>query len=116
MPVVHVFASTGVFRSPEALSAYINQRYNDDGDTVESAFMREVRLTAYEPMSIESVCAEASTSLRELLLGASYAEKWLALVPSNIEATEAICVFEPNVVADPPGCRMQYHGAFRYSA
>ena len=44
---VHVFTSTGRFRSLEELRAYVDATYTADGDGIPSAFMEEVDLRAY---------------------------------------------------------------------
>jgi hypothetical protein len=62
MPTVHVFVSTGRFRSSDELRAYIDPDYDEedeDGDRIPSPFMTEVGLTRYEPMCIEAIPSES---------------------------------------------------------
>ncbi len=46
MPTVHIFASR------EALKAFVIPTYSEDGDRIDSAFMREIGFRKYEPMCI----------------------------------------------------------------
>lgn len=112
MNLVHVFISTGRFRSFEEMRAYVEETYTEDGDGVPSAFMDEVDLEDYEPMCVECVHAPAPTPLRELLADVSYADRWLPLLPGDRLADAAICVFPPNELGTPEGCSLEYVGAF----
>jgi hypothetical protein len=82
MPTVHVFVSTGRFRSSDELRAYIDPDYDEegeDGDHIPSPFMSEVGLTRYEPTCIETIHSESGhpVPLAALLAGASYSDQWL---------------------------------------
>jgi hypothetical protein len=116
MPTVHVFASTGRFRSFDELRAYIDPEYDDDGSRVPSPFMAEVGLGGYEPGCIEAIPSASGrpVPMAELLAGASYAEQWLPAVDGARRADAAVCVFEPNRVERPAGCTLEYLGAFAY--
>ena len=116
MPTVHVFASTGRFRSLAELRAYIDPEYSDDGDEIPSAFMEEVGLEEYEPGSIEAIPSPSGrpVPLAELLAGASYSDQWLPAVAGNCRADAAVCVFAPNEVTRPTGSTLEYVGAFEY--
>jgi len=67
MPTVHIFASCGRFASGEALKAFVIPTYSEDGDRIDSAFMREVGFTKYESMCIEAIHSEVSKPLSALL-------------------------------------------------
>jgi hypothetical protein len=114
MPTVHVFASTGRFRSFKEMRALIEETYTDDGDGIPSAFMHEVQLSGYEPACIEAVHSGHIVPLSELLIGASYSEQWLHLLDRSRRADAAICVYAPNVVGRPQGSSLEYCGAFEY--
>jgi Immunity protein 22 len=74
MGAVHVFVSTGRFRSFEEMRAFIDETYTGDGDSVASEFMKEVGLTNYEPGCIEAIHSKSGTALPVALLlaGASW--------------------------------------------
>jgi hypothetical protein len=116
LDTVHVFVSTGRFRSFEEMRAYIDETYTEDGDGVPSAFMREVGLSEYEPGCIEAVPSASGlpVPLSELLAGASYSGQWLPHLDGSRAADAAVCVFAPNRVERPEGCSLEYLGAFRY--
>ena len=116
MASVHVFVSTGRFRSFEEMREYIDEPYTEDGDGVPSPFMSEVGLGEYEPGCIEAIPSATGrpVPLADLLAGASYAEQWLPAVDPTRRADAAICVFEPNQVDHPAGCTLEYLGAFEY--
>ena len=94
--------------------AFIDPTYAQDGDQVDSQFMREVGLLDYEPMCIEAIHSKTEKPLQELLKGASYSDQWLPNFTLSCEADAAICVFEPNVVESPSTTSLQYCGAFFY--
>jgi len=116
MDTVHVFISTGRFKSSDEMRAYIDETYTEDGDGIPSAFMREVGLSEYEPGCIEAVpsASGAAVPLGELLAGASYADQWLPHLDRSRRADAAVCVFTPNVADHPEGCSLEYLGAFEY--
>ena len=116
MDRVHVFISTGRFRSFEDLRAFIDPTYTVDGEAVPSPFMREVALTGFEPGCIEAIHECAPTTLATLLAGASYADQWLAKVDASRVADAAVCVFAPNRVRRPHGSSMEYAGGYDYHA
>lgn len=111
---VHVFISTGRFRSFSEIRSFIDQRYTDDGDRIPSAFMREIELTHYEPGCIEAFHAGRLEPLVNLLSQASYADQWLAALDVSRTADSAICVFAPNQVRQPRGSSLEYLGSFNY--
>jgi hypothetical protein len=117
MDTVHVFISTGRFRSFDEMRAYIDETYTEDGDGVPSAFMREVGLSGYEPGCIEAIPSESGRPipLADLLAEASYADQWLPGLDGSRLADAAICVFTPNRLARPEGCSLEYVGAFDYT-
>jgi hypothetical protein len=116
METVHVFISTGRFRSFEDMRAFIDQTYTEDGDGIPSAFMREVGLSGYEPACIEAIFSESGQAVpqSELLPGASYSEQWLSSLDKTRVADAVICVFAPNQVARPQNSSLEYVGAFGY--
>jgi hypothetical protein len=114
MATVHVFISTGRFRSFVAMRGFIEQAYTEDGEGVPSPFMRETGLSGYEPGCIEAVYREQPVTLSELLAGASWADQWLPQIDGTLRADAVICVFEPNAVANPRRSSMEYVGAFEY--
>jgi hypothetical protein len=111
---VHVFISTGRFRSFEEMREFINETYTEDGDGVPSPFMREVGLSEYEPACIETIHEDKPTALAELLAGASYEDQWLSKLDGKRIADAAICVFAPNRLSHPERSSLQYVGAFPY--
>jgi hypothetical protein len=116
MDMVHVFVSTGRFRSFAELRSFIDQSYTEDGDGVASAFMREVGLSGYEPGCIEAICHPQAVPLAVLLSGVSYSNQWLSRLDVGRLADAAICVLAPNRVRHPERCSLEYLGAFRYTA
>lgn len=112
---VHVFVSTGRFRSIAPLRQYIDMTYTEDGEGVASAFIREVDLAHFEPGCIEAVVSPSGEALpiRELLAGASWGDRWLSQVPAHFTGDAAICVHSPNVVRAPEGCSLEHVGCFR---
>ena len=114
MDTVHVFISTGRFRSREDLRAYIDPEYDEDGDMLPSAFIAEAGVTRFEPMCIEAIYRPAPVPLAEMLARASYADQCLAREDGTRTADAAIRVFAPNRVGTPAGCSLEYVGAFEY--
>jgi len=115
---VHVFVSTGRFRSAEDMDAFVDVTYTDDGDSVPSSFMEEVGLCDdYEPTCIEVIRSESGqpVPLSDLLEGASYYEQWLDKLDGTRQEDAAICVFAPNIAQKPEECSMEYLGAFPYN-
>lgn len=114
--IVHVFVSTGRFRSFEEMRAYIDETYTEDGDGIPSVFMREVDLSEYEPNCIEAIPSTSGSPvpLSELLAATSYSDQWLPNLDGPRLADAAICVFAPNRVGHPDGCSLEYLGAFGY--
>jgi hypothetical protein len=116
MDTVHVFLSTGRFRSFAEMRLFIDPSYIEDGDRVASAFMREVGLSGYEPGCIEAICRPQAVPLAGLLSGASYSHQWLPRLDGSRLADAAICVFVPNRARHPERCSLEYLGAFGYTA
>ena len=114
MATVHVFVSSGRFRSFEEMRYFVDKAYTEDGEGIPSPFMREVGLSNYEPGCIEAIHSECPTPLSELLADASYAEQWLPHLPATRMADAAVCVFAPNEVRHPRGCSLEYCGPFEY--
>jgi hypothetical protein len=114
--LVHVFISTGRFRSIEEMRGYVDEAYTEDGDGIPSTFMLEVDLTDYEPNCIETIVSKSAmpVPLSELMATLSYAEQWLPNLDGTREADAAICVFAPNCVEQPNRCSLEYLGAFGY--
>jgi len=112
MPTVHIFAALGRFASREALQAFVTPTYSEDGDQIDSSFMREVGFTQYEPMCIEVIHSEEAKLLSALLEGVSYSEQWLPKMGIPQDADSAVCVFSPNVIVRPESSSMRYCGAF----
>ncbi len=116
MKSVHIFISTGRFKSLQEMRAFIDETYTDDGDGVPSTFMREVGLSEYEPGCIEAILSETGrpVPLKELLEGASWCDQWLPALDGLRRADAAICVFAPNRVERPGNCSLEYIGPFEY--
>ena len=114
MGTVHVFISTGRFASFEQMRGFIDPTYDEDGDNVPSAFMREVGLSGHEPMSIEATHSEQVEALPVLLGGASYSDQWVRHLDATRRADAVICVFSPNEVETPEGSSLDHCGAFPY--
>jgi hypothetical protein len=114
MDTVHVFISTGRFRSFAAMRAFVEETYTQDGDGIPSPFMQEVVLSGYEPGCIECLHRRQPVPLAELLARSSYSEQWLSGLDGTRLADAAICVFGPNVVRHPQRSSLEYLGAFGY--
>ena len=114
MEKVHVFISTGRFRSFEEVRTFVDQTYTEDGDGVPSPFMREVGLSDYAPACIEAIHEDGPTALAQLLPGASYGDQWLQKLDGTRVADSAICVFPPNRLSHPERSSLEYVGAFDY--
>lgn len=112
--VVHLFVSIGQFSSFVEMRHYIEQTYTEDGDGIDSDFMTEVGLDDYEPGCIEAYHKAQPVDLPALLEGASYGDQWIYLVPQDLMADAAICVFAPNALRTPQRSSLTYVGAFRY--
>ncbi|MEU1288172.1 hypothetical protein [Kitasatospora sp. NPDC005856] len=117
--VVHVFLSRGRFSSGEDIRDYVDERWSGNGDAEPSAFMAHAGIAELEPMCVEVVHARDDGHLTPvvpevLLRDASYADQWLPHVESTEPADAAICVFTPNVVANPHGTPLHYLGGFTY--
>jgi hypothetical protein len=111
---VHVFISTGRFRSFEEMREFIDQTYTEDGAGVPSPFMREVGLSEYDAACIEWTHEDKPLALAELLMGASYDDLWLPKVDRKLVADSAICVFAPIRLRHPKQSSLEYVGAFDY--
>lgn len=114
MERVHIFISTGRFRSFDEMRAFIEETYSDNGDAIRSPFICEVDLSGYEPACIEALHSGRPVPLTDLLRGSSYSEQWLSQVDGSQTADSAICVFAPNRVGRPVGSSLQYIGPFEY--
>lgn len=90
---VNIFIGSGRFHSIAELRSFVDATYNDDGEALPPAFMREVELVNYEPMCIEVVYERQPEPLASLLKNASYANKWIAkLDGSRIAGCSNLCV------------------------
>ena len=116
MDNVHVFVSTGRFKSVEEMREFIDETYTEDGDGIPSVFINEVGLDDYEPGCIEAYCSKNGDLVPhfDLLAGASYADQWLPQLDGSQLADASICVFSPNVVSRPHDCSLEYLGSFEY--
>jgi Immunity protein 22 len=116
VPSVYVFVSTGRFSSFEQMREYIDMTYSEDGEAVDSVFIREVGLESYEPACIEAITSKSgvAVAISELLLGSSWADQWIHRLPAGVTADSAICVFDPNRLRQPNGCTLEYLGEFDY--
>ena len=116
MDVIHVFISTGRFRSFEEMREFINETYTEDGEGIPSDFMNEVGMSAYEPGCIEAIPSPTvnPVALSLLLARASYSEQWLHKLDINRSADAAICVFSPNEIEHPEDCSLEHIGRFEY--
>lgn len=112
MVTLHVFISTGRFRTLEEMRNYIDETYTEDGDGIPSEFIEEVELDEYEPGCIEAFPSETGkpVPLAQLVAGASWSDQWLKNFDGTAMADAAICVFSPNVVENPSNCSLQYLG------
>ena len=117
MAVVHVFFSTSRFGTHGALRAFVDPTYTEHGEAIASPFMREVGIVRVEPACIEVEAGPVTQPIRRLLAGASYASRWLGLLPDSVVANEAICVFEPNEVGCPSAASsVTYCGSYTFSS
>ncbi len=115
MSEVHIFTSTGRFRSFEEMRSFVDPNYTNDGDGIPSSFMTETGLQCYEPMCIEVYHSQCVQALRELLAGSGHAKQWLSKIDANETADCAICVFPPNIVNLPERSSLKYIGAFPFA-
>ena len=111
---LHVFISTGRFRSFKELRAFIDPTYTQDGDARPSAFMREVGLSDFEPGCIEAIHRRRPAKLATLLKGASYAGQWLPRLDGSRTADAAVCVFPPNRLRHPHRASLEYLGSYPF--
>jgi hypothetical protein len=112
---VHVFVSTGRFRSFDELRAYVDATYTADGEGIPSAFMSEVDLHGYEPMCIEVLASAAGpVAVAELIAKCSWADEWLPGIDGTRMADAAICVFAPNRVPCPERCSLEHLGVVQF--
>jgi hypothetical protein len=114
MASVYIFAALGRFKSVAEMRQFIDMTYTEDGDGIDSAFIREVGLSAYEPNCIEAVWSESPKPLKQLLQGASYCDQWLPGLSISDVADLAICVFEPNMILHPERSSLRYCGVYTY--
>jgi len=69
MSSVHVFVSSGRFRSLREMSEFANHTYTNDGDSVPSRFATEVDLSHYEPATIEIPHSESGVPGGSIVCG-----------------------------------------------
>lgn len=89
MPAVHLFVSTGRFRSFDEMRAHIDPVYDEDdeeSDSISSPLLTETGLTGYEPMCIEAVPSKSGqpVPLAGLLDCSSYADYWLTHLDGHV--------------------------------
>ena len=113
MPTVHVFVSRDRFTSEAELDLYVHPKYTEDGDVIDSQFMREVGLEDYEPMCIEAIY-DSPQRISLLLRDASYSQQWLEAIDVDLVVDAAICIYEPNLLKRPEACSLSYLSAFEY--
>ncbi|MDN7880942.1 immunity 22 family protein [Burkholderia aenigmatica] len=111
---VHLFVSSGRFRSFAEMRAFIDEQYTEDGDGIPSAFMTEVGLRDYEPGCIEAIHRGSPVPVRQLLLGVSWESAWVHAVPADLVADSAIGVYSPNIVTTPENASLDYVGAYEF--
>ncbi|CAB3960317.1 MULTISPECIES: immunity 22 family protein [Burkholderia] len=111
---VHLFISSGRFRSFAEMRSFIDERYTEDGDGIPSAFMTEVGLRGYEPGCIEAIHRGDPVPVQQLLRGASWESAWVHAVPADLVADSAIGVYSPNVVTTPENASLDYVGAYEF--
>ena len=109
MPSVHIFASL------EAIREFIDPTYTEDGDQIDSDFIREVGIDEFEPMCIEVIHSPVAKPLKALLEKVSYSDRWLAQVGVACDTDAAICIFEPNIVLRPESSSLRYCGVLSYN-
>ncbi len=114
MATVHIFAARDRFNSLEAIRKFIDPTYSEDGDRIDSSFMREVGFKTFEPMCVEVIHCETPKPLAELLDGVSYCEQWLPDLAVSFEADSVVCVFSPNVLLHPEKSSLRYCGSCSY--
>jgi hypothetical protein len=115
MSSVHIFASQGRFTSLEAIREFIDPTYTEDGDQIDSDFIREVGIDEFEPMCIEVIHSPVAKPLKALLENVSYSDQWLPQLRVACDADAAICIFEPNVVLRPESSSLRYCGMLSYN-
>ena len=114
MPVVHIYIADEESILEEDVYAYVNATYTEDGEQIDSHFMRDIGLTDHEPGCIELVIDPTPLPLPHLLEGCSYVDQWISQLPVDDCARVAVCVYEPNVVADPTNSKYRYVGGYGY--
>lgn len=112
---VHVFISTGRFRSFAEMRSFVEETSTEEGDGVASEFGREVSQSWYEPACMECLLVSEPVLAVELLASTSYSDQWLPKLTTSEVADAAICVFSPNVVDHPEKSSLKYLGAFTYN-
>jgi hypothetical protein len=114
LQAVHVFVCSDRFSSFDEMRRFIDETYTEDGDGIDSQFMREVGLSKYEPGCIEVFHRPHAVTVAKLVGGVSYGDQWAHLLLGEILANAAICVFEPNRLATPERTSLTYLGALSF--
>ncbi|MCP3928965.1 MAG: hypothetical protein GY705_07680 [Bacteroidetes bacterium] len=115
MEKVHIFIAESEFASEDDLDNYLNPKYNDNGERIDSEFLEETQLINYEPMCIESTFEDRTLPSHRLCEGFSYWEKWINQIPKDIEGRVAVCVYSPNQINNFTNLKLQYCGTYKYS-
>lgn len=114
MAKLHIYISSDKFRTEDELNSYLIPSYTEDGDLINSPFMKEVKLENYEPMCVEVVFEKANRPVKHLLEGISYYEQWVKDISDNFEGNVVVCIYEPNLLANPMGSILNYLGEYSY--
>ncbi|KAA1257256.1 hypothetical protein LF1_52470 [Rubripirellula obstinata] len=116
MDTVHIFACARRFIDAQHFADFVEADYSDDGDIIDSEFMREIGLhDGYEPMTIEKCLLSDTANLRSALSGCSYLDQYINDLPIDLSADAIVCVFSPNRPKSPSLSSMTYVGAFSYT-
>ena len=116
MDTVHIFCCSKRFVDDAALASFVEPTYTDDGDILDSGFMREIALSdEYEPMAIERMSLPNPTPVWAAIQDCSYSTQFADQIPRETIADAIICVYSPNIPQSPQSTSLTYIGSFTYS-
>ena len=116
MDTVHIYCCAKRFVDDAALTNFVEPTFTDDGDMLDSDFMREIALSdEYEPMAIERMLLANPTPIWTAIQDCSYSRQFANQIPREIVADTIICVYSPNIPESPSSTSLTYVGSFTYS-
>ena len=115
MDTVHIFCCSNRFTTDDSFAQFIEPTYTDDGDILDSEFMREIGLSDdYEPMAIERMLLNETAPVSTAITDCSYSAQFVDQIPLETVADAIICVYTPNIPRTPSSTSLSYIGAFTY--